>query len=237
MSIDPLLEIDDLAFARPRDEGGFELRLPGLRLEPGRRVAVVGASGCGKSTLLDLLGLILEPSRVGRFVFRPRPNEVIDIAGAPAVGRLDRFAQLRRGAIGYVLQEGGLLPFLSVLENIRLVDRAISRSAVAALAERLGIAHLLHKKPQRVSAGERQRVAIARAVVARPVLVLADEPTAALDPPTAERVMKLFVEQIEATGASLIVASHDWPLIARFGFERLSPHIEEGRHGACCVFV
>ena len=159
MTAGPLVEIEDLAFERPRAAGGFELRVPRLTLKAGQRLAFVGPSGCGKSTLLDLLGLILRPSSVTRFLFRPGGNAVVDLAPVSPHGDLDRFATLRRTSIGYVLQQGALLPFLSVFDNIRLGNGALGRSAVQRLARHLEIEHLLNQRPRRLSAGERQRVA------------------------------------------------------------------------------
>jgi putative ABC transport system ATP-binding protein len=120
---------------------------------------------------------------------------------------------LRATHIGYILQTGGLLPFLSVRDNIglpvrlagRLADRAVER-----LAERLGIANHLGAYPDRLSVGERQRVAIARALVHAPALVLADEPTASVDPLTADVIFALFLDLVRNAGTTAVIATHDW---------------------------
>ncbi len=137
----------------------------------------------------------------------------------------DRFARLRRQHIGYVLQTGGLVPFLTVYGNLkaprRLAGLADSGHGVV-LAERLGIAAHMDKYPGELSVGERQRAAIARALVHEPAVVIADEPTAALDPENSDRVMALFVELAEECGTTLLVASHDRERVAEFGFRTVA---------------
>ena len=159
-------------------------------------MAIVGPSGCGKSTLLDLLALVARPAEdsVGIFNFagslvNQKVNDIIHFWQKRGEHRI---AQLRKRYIGYVLQTGGLLPFLSVYQNIELacrlkgIDGAGNR--IISIAFTLGIENQLNKKPQYLSGGERQRAAIARAMVHRPTVVLADEPTAAVDSERAKRI-------------------------------------------------
>ncbi len=202
--------------AKVREKGGtrFELQVPLLDVRQGEFVAVVGPSGCGKSTLLDMLGLVLKPSRAGSFAIRA-DGSWLDVVSLNET----RLASVRRSQIGYVLQTGGLLPFLSVRRNIllpcRLSGRLPGREGrpdVEALARRLGIEDQLNKKPQHLSGGQRQRVAIARALAHRPPLVLADEPTAAVDRPTALEIHRTFKELTAELGVTLIMVTHDLSL-------------------------
>jgi putative ABC transport system ATP-binding protein len=128
-----------------------------------------------------------------------------------------------------VPQTGGLFAFLRVRDNIALPRRLLGMKddgTVEHLAERLGVADQLLKKPSALSVGQRQRVAIARALAHGPALVLADEPTASVDPATADTVMALLLEQAAQNGAAVIVASHDWVRIKQLGLPRLHPRIE-----------
>lgn len=217
------------AVSRRRVQGDsvFELQIPQLAVEPGQVVALVGESGCGKSTLLDLLALVLEPTAVESFLFYPpQADAAEDLAVLWAQGREDDLARLRRAHMGYVLQTGGLLPFLTVRQNI-LLPGQIAGEAVAglgALASRLGIAECLDRPPSALSVGQRQRVAIARAIAHRPALVLADEPTAAVDRARARQVMSDLARLARETGTAVVVVTHDWPLIEPladrvYGFE------------------
>lgn len=163
----------------------FELWVPSLKVKAGELVVLKGASGSGKSTLLDILALVSRPDRVADFRFVPGLGPGMDVARLWSEGRWDTLSQLRGEHIGYILQVGGLLSFLTVRENMGLSCRLLGRPslrAVLELAERLSISHQLDKFPAQLSVGERQRVAIARALAHRPKVVLADEPTASVDP-------------------------------------------------------
>ncbi len=219
-----ILRLHEVARSHGAGRQRYRLRVPALELRAGRQLAIVGPSGCGKSTLLDLLALALAPDPGGRFEFLAgeRPQ---DIAALWRDGRQDRLAALRRQHCGYVLQSGGLLEFLDVRRNIGLpcaLLGAPSAERVQALAERLEIGDQLDKKPAALSVGQRQRVAIARALAHAPRLLLADEPTAALDPLNAERVMRLLVEQGRERGACTVVATHDERLARAAGLEVLA---------------
>jgi putative ABC transport system ATP-binding protein len=175
-----------------------------LDVPGGTSVAVVGPSGCGKSTLLGLLGGLDLPTagsvRVG-------PNVISDL------GDRER-AAFRRSNVGYVYQNDNLLPFLTVTENLAFplalnTDDRADPFDVMRLLSRLGLDSLGHRVPDQLSGGQRQRVAIARAVVHRPMLLLADEPTGALDPRNAAAVIDLLLEVGQDLGATLVVATHD----------------------------
>lgn len=197
-----------------RSHGGavFELHVPHLLIPRGEVLFVAGRSGSGKSTLLDLLAGTLAPDRAGDFQIFSASEPVRDLADLWRRRRFNALAALRGRSIGYVLQTGGLLPYLSVGQNIALTTRIAARpdsDHIRALAQRLGIAALLDLPPDRLSVGERQRVAIARALAHRPDILLADEPTASLDPSTAEQVFDLLIETVDRLGTTAVIASHD----------------------------
>lgn len=192
---------------------GFELRVPALRIRPGEVVVLRGASGSGKSTLLDLLALALRPDSARTFGFRPPHRDSTDVLSLWARRDLDGLGRLRAAHLGYVLQTGGLLPFLSARDNIALSCRLLGRDPggrLERLAERLGIADQLDKRPGQLSVGERQRVAIARAMAHAPSVVLADEPTASVDPLNAVAIRDLLLELVRQSGIAAIIATHDW---------------------------
>jgi putative ABC transport system ATP-binding protein len=206
-----------VAKRRQGADRAFELHVQSLGLLPGRTLALVGPSGCGKSTLIDMLALALEPDDAETFVLAGEDGSAVDVLGLWRSRRLDRLARLRAMRFGYVLQTGGLLPFLSVADNIALPQRLVGRpdrARVRDLADRLGIAEALGDRPGRLSVGQRQRVAIARALAHRPPIVLADEPTASLDPINAAAVFGLFLDLVAEEGATLVVATHDHELVA-----------------------
>ncbi|HJD97597.1 ABC transporter ATP-binding protein, partial [Mailhella massiliensis] len=189
-----------------REKGGmrFELRVPSLDVYGGECLAVLGSSGCGKSTLLDVLALALKPCRAGRFLLYDEGGES-DVPALSGAG----LARLRGRHMGYVLQSGGLLSFLTVRDNILLPGKLqgmgveFLEKRLDRLASRLGIAEHLGKKPQHLSGGQRQRVAIARALIHGPAMVLADEPTAAVDHKNAGEICAVFKEMVCESGAAL----------------------------------
>ena len=201
---------------KTREKGGvvFRLQVPSFSVSRGQLVGLVGPSGCGKSTLLDILGLVLRPDRAAEFSLAlDGEGSRADLLTLPE----RELARLRRERIGYVLQTGGLLSFLSVKQNILLPGRINRRTGgeeeAEALARRLGIAEQLHKKPQHLSGGQRQRAAIARALALRPPLILADEPTAAVDKLTAAEIWERFKELSGRLGSTLVVVTHDEAMV------------------------
>lgn len=208
---------------------GFELLVPELTIHPGEKVAVVGESGCGKSTLLDMLAMVLSPSAATEFRFAPGTGRSANVVALWEGGEVDRVGRLRGRHIGYVLQTGGLIPFLNVAENIRLPGRLFGcddPEYIAALTDRLGLSSHLRKRPSALSVGERQRVAIIRALAHRPAVVLADEPTASVDPVNADIIMAVLVELVDELGVTAIVASHDAERVESHGFRILDFRIE-----------
>ena len=137
----PMVRLEELVKTRSQSESVFELRVPEFTVRPGQMVAVIGESGCGKSTLLDTLALVMAPTRVGRFEITSELEGSCDVAALWARDDEDALSALRRDLFGYVLQTGGLLPFLSVRQNICLPvwikGGGIAPSRLDALAERL----------------------------------------------------------------------------------------------------
>ena len=209
-----------------RGVGGFTLVIERFVVEAGERVAVVGPSGCGKSTALALLALAL----------RPDEGTALALGGTDALalwreGAGDALAALRSRTLGFVPQTGALLPFLSLRDNIALPQRIAGRpepARVDALAERLGIAAVLHRRPAAVSVGQRQRAAIARALAHRPGVVLADEPTASVHPAQADDILALLTAAAKEDGAALVISTHDAPRAVAAGFA-VAPGRVDGR--------
>ncbi len=182
-----------------------------LTVHAGELVAIVGASGVGKSTLLHLLGALDRPTG-GRVLFR----------GADLFARGDaELARFRRHEVGFVFQLYNLLAEFSALENAMLpalIQRRplaeARRHALDALRD-VGLTERMAHRPGELSGGEQQRVALARALVARPALILADEPTGNLDPKTSEGVFELFGRLQAERGATFVIATHNLELARR----------------------
>jgi putative ABC transport system ATP-binding protein len=191
------LVVQDLFKSYGRGPARVEvLRGLGLSVRRGEFLAVMGPSGCGKSTLLHLMGLMDSPDS-GRIVLQGQ-----DVNGSAA-----RRTMLRRRSIGFVFQRFNLLGELSAADNVRisLRVRALADDGRAAeLFEKLGIAHVMRRKPGQMSIGEQQRVAVVRALAHRPALLLADEPTGNLDS-TNSRILLEHLRQINRQDAQTIV--------------------------------
>jgi lipoprotein-releasing system ATP-binding protein len=214
----PILQLDRVAKWYEGAPGHRVLDGLDLAIAPGERFAIVGPSGCGKSTLLNLLGTLDAPSE-GRVVV-----DGIDTAG---LGE-DALARIRSEKIGFIFQMHHLLPQCTALENALVPTLALARRpdpAAAAdrardLFERVGLGDKLDRLPSQLSGGERQRVAVVRALANSPRLLLADEPTGALDEENAARLMELLAELNEAEGLALVVVTHDRALAATLGSVR-----------------
>jgi putative ABC transport system ATP-binding protein len=229
-----IYHLRDVVKTREAEGVAFKLKVPSLQIALGEKIALIGESGCGKSTLLDLLTFISRPTSVGAFRFRPEPGAApIDINAHWEQTQFNALSDLRMLRLGYVMQTGGLLPYLTVRENIGLSRRllGLNPDAVDELAYDLGIHKHLDKKPSQLSTGERQRVAIGRALAHRPSIVIADEPTASLDPIAAQRIMALFIEMVESLNITVIVASHAWRHVKSLGLRRLKLRIRKDVDG------
>ncbi len=224
--VNTVLSIRGLALERGRAGQTFSIEVPELSLDRGEILAVVGPSGCGKSTLLETVGLLLEARRVEQFVI-----DDVDINASMALSKRAReklWARVRLYGLGFVPQTGGLLPFLNVWQNICLPASMSAREAidpvVDSLIDRLGLVRLLNRMPRDLSIGERQRVSFVRALARRPTLLLADEPTAALDPVLAEELFTLIIEIASEQRIATLIVTHEWDLVDRFNLKRLSGH-------------
>jgi putative ABC transport system ATP-binding protein len=187
-------------------------------LADGEQVALVGSSGSGKTTLLHLIAGILTPDD-GKILFGP--------PGAPAAGRTDltRLTEAERDVfrgrhVGYIFQTHHLLPGFTALENVLLgmsfTGRTEDPSWATHLLKEVGLGERLHYTPQKLSVGQQQRVAVARALANRPNLVLADEPTGALDPTNAQQVLELIRRLCAEVKAALLLVSHDPGITRQF---------------------
>jgi putative ABC transport system ATP-binding protein len=182
-----------------------------LAIARGETVAIMGASGAGKSTLLALLAGLDEPTS-GTVRLAGNELTALDEDGRAAV---------RARHVGFVFQSFHLVPSLTALENVmlplELTGRADARPTAREVLGRVGLAERVGHYPRQLSGGEQQRVAIARAFVTRPDVLFADEPTGNLDTATGERIMDLLFGLNAATGATLVLVTHDMALASRCG--------------------
>lgn len=182
-----------------------------VEVRAGRLTVVRGPSGSGKTTLLNLLGGL------------DRPTSGRVLLGDDVLSELSEaeLAAARRDRIGYVFQNFGLIPVLSAAENVevplrlRRMERGQRDERVAEVLELVGLTRHAGQRPGELSGGQQQRVGMARALVARPEVLIADEPTGQLDSETAERIMDLILEVTRIRGTATVVATHDPLLISR----------------------
>ena len=180
-----------------------------LNIDAGEFVSVVGRSGSGKTTMLDSLGLLVRPT-----------SGSIAIDGAETTGLKDnQKARLRSDKIGFVFQEYNLLPVLDALENVMLPLRYASRPKgdrewAMSLLRGMGLEERMHHRPDQLSGGQQQRVAIARALANRPSVVLADEPTGAVDSETSAQLVETMRRMNREHGVTFVIVTHDPDLAA-----------------------
>lgn len=201
----PIIELNDIVKTYKR--GTEELQvLKGvtLHVETGDFVAIIGPSGSGKSTLMNMIGLLDIPT-TGSYV----------LDGVPTAGLSDnRMAELRNKKIGFIFQQFNLLPKLTALENVELpmiyagYSKSERREKSLEMLDSLGMKSRAGHRPSELSGGQQQRVAIARALVSKPSLLLADEPTGALDSKTGQEVLELMLE-LNRRGNTIVLITHD----------------------------
>ena len=231
-STEPILEANALYHIYDsKAEDGNVIALRGLhvKVKPGEAVAVVGPSGSGKSTLLKCLGGLMKPS-----------SGIVSLDGSNMTRLTGKeLVELRQRTVSFIFQEGNLLPDLSALDNVaqplrhqKVPYREAKRRAQELLDE-LGMGHRSEGLPSMLSGGEQQRVAIARALITNPRLILADEPTGALDPITSREVLALFKQLHETKGVAFLMVTHSAEVAA---FCDRSLELRDGRfiaqHGA-----
>lgn len=225
-----VLQIEEMQISRGQGNESFRVILPHLSLDAGQVVALTGPSGCGKSTLLECIGLLLKPDHVR--LHNLKSLDLLDSKHESSGIREKFLAQVRGNFLGFVPQTGGLLPFLSVQGNIdlpnRMLGKATSDPIIEMVIDRLGLRPLLERSPSQLSIGERQRVSFARAVAHSPALLLADEPTAALDPDLAKKIIVLMMEVVRELDISALIVSHEWSILSELGIGRIAgiPHGE-----------
>jgi lipoprotein-releasing system ATP-binding protein len=214
----PLVRLVDVAKFYPSAEGGEAVRVlqnVTLDIPAGESLAIVGPSGSGKSTLLNIIGT-LDHASAGQVLLN-----------GTDLTRLDELhlAEVRNRQIGFIFQAHHLLPQCTVLENVLVPTLATGDAALKSAApdrarkllKRVGLEHRLDHRPGQLSGGERQRVAVVRALINQPKLLLADEPTGALDRASADNLGQLLVELNKEEGVTLIVVTHASDLAKRMG--------------------
>ena len=193
-----------------------------IALNPGELALLMGPSGSGKTTLISILGCILSPTA-----------GTVAVAGIETSGLSpDELATLRRRHIGYIFQSYNLFPTLTALENVRIALDVAGVKGLAAIEQaktaltNVGLGHKFDSYPANLSGGEKQRVAVARAISTEPSIVLADEPTAALDSVNGHGVMRLLADIARQQNRSILVVTHDPRTLA---YADRVIHIEDGR--------
>lgn len=186
------------------DERVYALRNVSFSVRRGEYITIMGPSGSGKSTLMNMIGCLDRPTR-----------GLVEIGGRNTAEMSEReLAFLRNRTVGFVFQQYFLLPSMTVLENVMLplryqgTDRRESRLRAEEALAKMGLQDRLRHTPPELSGGQKQRAAIARATVTRPQIILADEPTGALDSETGRSVLELFA-RINAGGTTVIIVTHD----------------------------
>jgi len=210
-----LIELNQInKFFKMGDEEIHALDSVTTHIQEGEFTAIIGTSGSGKSTLMNIIGLLDLPSAGTYFLDNTNTTSMSD----------DDLSHYRNQKIGFVFQSFHLLPKASALKNVEmpmlyasaynsdLTEKSIREMAIEALNQ-VGLAERMHHRPNELSGGQRQRVAIARALVNKPKILLADEPTGALDSKTSEEILNLF-EELNKKGVTVIIVTHE-PNVAK----------------------
>ncbi|MFM2005027.1 MAG: hypothetical protein RLZZ09_682 [Pseudomonadota bacterium] len=209
-----MIRIQGLRFRYPATEGDFTLHIPHFELKTGERLAITGPSGTGKTTLLKLIAGIETPL-TGEIVVDDQAVHTMNDSAR---------RRFRITRLGFIFQDLQLLDYLDMADNILhpyRINPAMKlnpavRQRMRRLANDIGLEHKLGHSVTALSQGERQRVAICRAVLTQPALVLADEPTASLDPDNKRKILDVLFRTLDRESASLIAVTHDHELLGRF---------------------
>lgn len=203
-----MIKLDNVKKIYRMGDNVFEaLKGISFTIEQGELVAIVGPSGSGKSTTMNILGLLDKPTS-GKYYL-----DEIDTSQFSG----NKLASLRNRRLGFIFQQFFLLPKLTALDNVILPltyrhDEKISahemKMRAITLMEKVGVAQFAHHRPSELSGGQQQRVAIARALLGQPSIIMADEPTGALDTKTSQQIMNLLVEQMTSTGTTVVIITH-----------------------------
>ena len=221
-----LLEKVRKSYVEPSGRKLPVLGIDRFEVKQGEQVALLGASGGGKTTLLNIISGILTPD-AGSVIVDGR-----DLATMPEVVR-DRY---RANRIGIVFQTFNLLPAFTALENVMLgmafSGKGADREFAKTLLERVGLGHRLNHSPSKLSVGEQQRVAVARALANKPVLLLADEPTANVDPANQQLILDLIRDTCRDHNVSLLMVTHSLDVASSF---RRVERLEDVNHPELCL--
>jgi putative ABC transport system ATP-binding protein len=204
------LEAIKKSYLQPNGELVPILDVPKFEVKKGEQMALIGPSGCGKTTLLHIIAGITRPDSGKVFL------DGIEITRFPEAGR-DR---IRADKLGYVFQTFNLLPGFSALENVMLgmtfARKKFSSARARKLLNRVGLSHREHNKPAALSVGEQQRVAVARALANLPAVLLADEPTANIDPTNQQQIVTLIRDTCHDEDIALILVTHSMEVAGQF---------------------
>lgn len=198
--INPIIATQELSF---QYKGGIPIQFPSIQIQKGQHTLLLGNSGTGKTTLLHLFGGLSKPTEGKVWI---NEKEIYTLS----TSEMDKF---RSQHIGFIFQEAHLLKNLTILENIQLAQslakKTVNKNEILSILEKLQLADKANAYPQELSRGQLQRAAIARAVINKPLLLIADEPTASLDDQNTTRVLSLLMEIADQQGATLLIATHD----------------------------